>query len=86
VLFRRGKWDEARRELERAVALPTGADDPAVWDHLGDVYHRLGQRPRAIQSWRKAVTLYEAGYRPRNDGRYDEIKQKLQHLESMNDE
>ena len=41
VLFRRGKLDEARRELERAAKLPDGEDDPVVWDHLGDVCFRL---------------------------------------------
>ena len=38
VLFRRGQMDEACREMERASSLPGGADDPVVWDHLGDVY------------------------------------------------
>jgi tetratricopeptide (TPR) repeat protein len=81
VLFRRGKWEQARKELERAAALPGGADDPVVWDHLGDVYRRLDLTTQAREAWRKAVAMYEAGHRPRNDGRYDEIKQKLRLLE-----
>jgi tetratricopeptide (TPR) repeat protein len=81
VLFRRGKLEAARKELERALALPTGADDPVVWDHMGDVLHRLDRVPQAGAAWRKAVALYEAGRRPRNDGRYEEIQQKLRLLE-----
>jgi tetratricopeptide (TPR) repeat protein len=81
VLFRRGKWQEARKELERASAMPTGADDPVIWDHLGDVYYRLKQSELAAKSWREAVALYKAGRRPRNDGRYEEIQQKLRLLE-----
>jgi tetratricopeptide (TPR) repeat protein len=81
VLFRRGKLEEARKELERALALPSGAEDPVVWDHLGDVLRRLDRTPQAAAAWRKAVALYESGRRPRNDGRYEEIQQKLRLLE-----
>jgi tetratricopeptide (TPR) repeat protein len=81
VLFRRGQWEAARRELERAAGMDGGTDDPVVWDHLGDVLHRLGRKEEASAAWKKALTLYEAGVRRRGDGRYDEIKQKLRLLE-----
>ncbi len=77
VLFRRGRLEDACRELERAVGLPGGEDDPVVWDHLGDVCQRLGKTERATTAWKKALQLYELGVRRRNDGRYDDIKQKL---------
>jgi tetratricopeptide (TPR) repeat protein len=77
VLFRRGRLQDACRELERAAALPGGDDDPVVWDHLGDVCQRLGRTDRATVAWKKALQLYELGVRSRNDGRYDDIKQKL---------
>jgi tetratricopeptide (TPR) repeat protein len=79
VLFRRGRLAEACRELEKAAALPDGADDPVVWDHLGDVYFRLGQRDQAGAKWRQALGQYEAGAR-RRDERYQEIKDKLDKL------
>jgi tetratricopeptide (TPR) repeat protein len=78
VLFRKGRLEEARRELERAAALP-GDDDPVVWDHLGDVCFRQGQAPKAAESWQKALALYDAGAR-RIDDRYKEIKDKLRLL------
>jgi tetratricopeptide (TPR) repeat protein len=77
VLFRRGKLDEARKELERAVAMPGGDDDPVVWDHLGDVYARLDQARKAEEAWRKALALYKAGTRRRDNERQREIEQKL---------
>jgi tetratricopeptide (TPR) repeat protein len=80
VLFRRGRLEEARKELERATTLPTG-DDPVIWDHLGDVCHRLKDSAGAAAAWRKAVALYEAGRRPKSDGRCDEIQQKLRLVE-----
>jgi tetratricopeptide (TPR) repeat protein len=80
VLFRKGDWQGARRELEKAVSLPVGDDDPVVWDHLGDVYFRLQEMDKAGQAWRKAIALYESGGRRRPDERYREIKEKLKHL------
>ncbi len=82
VLFRRGRFAEARRELEKAVALPEGASDPVVWDHLGDVYFRLGDLGQARAAWTKAVSLYEVKRRRRLDEGYRELKHKLQLLES----
>jgi tetratricopeptide (TPR) repeat protein len=81
VLFRRGDLKGACRELERASQLPTGSDDPVVWDHLGDVYRGLGQRSKAAEVWKKALALYDSGHRRKTDERYAEIKQKLRLLE-----
>ncbi len=80
VLFRKGDWDGARRELEKAEALPAGGEDPVVWDHLGDVYFRLQKVEKATSAWRTAVELYESGGHRRPDERYREIKEKLRRL------
>jgi tetratricopeptide (TPR) repeat protein len=80
VLFRKGDWQGARRELEKAASLPLGEEDPVVWDHLGDVYFRLKEMDKAGRAWRKAIELYESGGRRRPDNRYREIKEKLKHL------
>ncbi len=80
VLFRKGDWPGARRELEKAASLPTGDDDPVVWDHLGDVYIRLKEADKAGSAWRKAIELYESGGRRRPEERYREIKEKLKQL------
>jgi len=81
VLFRRGKLAEARKELERASRLPGGDDDPVVWDHLGDVLARLDQREPARTAYEKALRLYAAGYRNRNDSAPGEIRKKIQLLQ-----
>lgn len=77
VLFRRGKLEEALKELEKASSLPRGEDDPVVWDHLGDVYFRLKQPQKALASWKKALSLYDLGTRRKSDGRYREIQDKI---------
>jgi tetratricopeptide (TPR) repeat protein len=81
VLFRRGDLKGARAELEKAVALPDGAEDPVVWDHLADVCYRQGDKERAGAAWRKAVELYDVVRERPADERYKEIKQKLKLLE-----
>ena len=63
------------------MALPDGAIDPVVWDHLGDVCFRRDDKPKAKAMWEKAKELYEAdgriSSRGRRDGRLDEVKRKL---------
>ncbi len=77
VLFRLGKLAEARDQLEKASGLPGGDDDPVVWDHLGDVCFRMDDKAKALENWKKAVSLYERGARRKNDGRHREIQEKI---------
>jgi tetratricopeptide (TPR) repeat protein len=77
VLFRRGQIDAARTWLEKAASLPGGAEDPVVWDHLGDVYFRLEQPAKARAAWGRAVELYEKEKRRKLDDHYKELKNKL---------
>ncbi len=53
--FRLGKYDDAVRELERAVALTPG--DPVVNDHLGDAYWKAGRTLEAGFKWNHARDL-----------------------------
>jgi tetratricopeptide (TPR) repeat protein len=81
VLFRRGRAEAARAEMEKACRLPEGADDPVVWDHAGDVYYKLGEVERARSAWEKAVDLYGGGGRRRADDRLKDIEHKLKLLD-----
>lgn len=78
VLFRRGDVTGAREWLEKAATQVGGAEDPVVWDHLGDVYSRMGERARAASAWRKALDLHEKDTRRKADDRILEIRRKLQ--------
>jgi tetratricopeptide (TPR) repeat protein len=77
VLFRRGQAGEGRRWLEQAAALPDGSADPTVWDHLGDVYYRLGEAAKARSAWESARRLYATERRPAGDDRPAEVERKL---------
>ncbi|MBM4071173.1 MAG: tetratricopeptide repeat protein [Planctomycetes bacterium] len=81
VLFRLGQTEAARRELERATALPDGSD-PTIWDHLGDVYYRLRETDRARAAWQRALQLYEQENHRRMDARYKDVQRKMKLLDS----
>src|SRR5262249_9747099 len=81
VLYRKGDLAGARRELERASKAPDG-DDPTIWDHLGDVYQRLGMAGQARQAWQTAAHYYERERRGRMERRYQEVRRKLQQLQT----
>lgn len=81
VLFRKGKLAEAREQLEKAAALPDGATDPTVWDHLGDVAFRAGDSKRAKEAWTKAAKQYESTHVGREGGRREEAVRKLKLVE-----
>jgi Flp pilus assembly protein TadD len=77
VLFRRGQLEDARKELEAAVALLDG-DDGAVWDHLGDVCCALGDGEGALAAWEKALHFYAKAKGHKMDERRRALREKVQ--------
>ena len=69
VLYRLGRLEQAKAELERAVRLTGG--DPTVHEHLGDVYRDLQQPDLARIQYRKALS---------SDARNERLKRKLETL------
>jgi len=53
VLYRLGRFPEAREQLEKAVKLTAG--DPVVREHLGDVYRDLQLPDLAREQYRLAA-------------------------------
>ena len=45
------------------MTLP-GGEDPTIWDHLGDTYHKLEQRDKAVEAWTKALEEAKSETRP----------------------
>ncbi len=77
VLFRKGQFQKAKEQLEKAVVLPDGEHDPVLHDHLGDVYFRLKQNDKAIHHWKQALKLYKDRWRRDREGRVKDIQEKL---------
>lgn len=66
VLYKRKRYKEAVPHLEKAVQLP-GGGDATIYDHLGDVYDKLGRKKDAKGAWKKALKKAE-------DARFKEEK------------
>jgi len=54
--FKKGRFEEARDELLRAEQMIETAD-PVVYDHIGRVFHELGEPQKAVEYLEKAVEL-----------------------------
>jgi tetratricopeptide (TPR) repeat protein len=81
VLYRQNRLAEAKVELEKATGLPDG-NDPVIWEHLGDVYVRLGQAAQARTAYARSVQLYEQDRRQTlPDPHCRDVKQKIKLLE-----
>lgn len=55
VLYRMGAFEESLQYIRRAANQP-GAS-AAVFEHLGDAYHALGDAPRAVDAWNRALEM-----------------------------
>ncbi|MDQ6860129.1 MAG: tetratricopeptide repeat protein [Verrucomicrobiota bacterium] len=56
LYFKKGKYDDALRDLLRAAQTIT-RDDPVVFEHIGDTYGKLGRTAQALEFWQKADSL-----------------------------
>ncbi|MBF0619086.1 MAG: tetratricopeptide repeat protein [Candidatus Omnitrophica bacterium] len=69
VYYRKGMYVDALKELNKANVL---IDDPVLFDHLGEVYMKLGNPDMAKKYWHKSLEL---------DGEQPVLKGKLQDVE-----
>lgn len=56
VHYRKGKYDDALKELLRAVQ-SLGHDDPVLFEHIGDTYSKLNRVAQALDFWQRAGAL-----------------------------
>jgi tetratricopeptide (TPR) repeat protein len=55
VKFRKGEFPEALKILLSASEIV--ADDPVIWEHIGDTYMELGQPDLALESYNRSVEV-----------------------------
>jgi TPR repeat protein len=67
IYYKAGDYDKAVKELKRAADI---REDAVVLDHLGDAYSKLGEKPEAERSWRRALNL--------TTKKQSELKEKIQ--------
>ena len=68
LYFKQGKFQEAIKELGRASIL---LKDPVIFDHLGDVYFKIGDMEKAKISWQNSLDL---------DSKQGKAKEKIDKL------
>lgn len=71
IYFKRGRFDEAARELAKAVQL---FPDAIIWEHLGDVRLKQGDNGAAWDAYRSAADLA-----PENNS----VRKKLKGMEKL---
>ncbi len=60
ILYLKGDWQGALDEQLQAIELVKEQGEevnPEFYDHLGDMYYRLGRVDEAVDSWKKALEL-----------------------------
>ena len=70
VFYRLGRFQDARREIVRAIGLMGDRIDATILDHAGDICAALGDMTNARDYWRRALHLD-------GDVDYDAIERKL---------
>lgn len=56
VLFKQGKYTEARTWQEKAIA-QGGSGEGVLVEHLGDILYKLGETAAAVDQWKKAKNI-----------------------------
>jgi tetratricopeptide (TPR) repeat protein len=80
VLFRCGNVVGAKEQLEKAAALPDGAVDGEIWDHLGDVYFQSNEPAKAKFAWETAAKLFSGDPQGKREGRAEWVAEKLKRI------
>ena len=63
VLFKRGKYEEAYKYLDKASQDPEEGNHIEIWDHVADCLVKLDKKKEAVAVWTKALKLEDASKR-----------------------
>lgn len=79
ILFEKGRYTEARIYIEQAMR--NGGDkSQVIVEHCGDIYFKLGEKEKAVEMWKKALTIEEPtdeGTVPRPEKEIRRLKRKV---------
>lgn len=56
ILYKQGKYKEAKGYIEKAISAIKGDGDATLYEHLGDIEYRIGNTDKALENWRLAKT------------------------------
>ena len=75
---REGDEKKIRKALEKLLEAVKKMPDPVIREHIGDVYHNLGELDKAEHEWRKSILLWEE--QPNEPPGPEGVKKKLEDL------
>ncbi len=56
ILYKQGKYKEAKTYIEKAINAIKGDGDATLYEHLGDIEYKIGDTNKALELWRTAAT------------------------------
>jgi tetratricopeptide (TPR) repeat protein len=54
ILYQQGKYHDALTYIQKAIAADKNNTDPTLWEHMGAIQYRLGNKDAAVDAWKKA--------------------------------
>lgn len=54
ILYKKGRYEEAKKYIEKAINDSKGNADATLYEHIGDIYYKLKDTDKAIEQWKKA--------------------------------
>lgn len=61
ILYKQGNYKKAEEYIQRAIEQERANASGTLWEHLGDVQYKLGNKNGALTSWQKAKELGTEG-------------------------
>ncbi len=80
VLYKRGKYAEALKYLEKAFQDPDQGDHLEIYDHVADCQAALGKKKEAVETWQKGLKLEDVSNRDAE--RRKAVQAKLKKLQA----
>ena len=75
------KWRDLKGDYEKALSYLNQADhfldDPVIYEHLGDVYEKVGTYGKALKAYRKALEKAKQEDKAKIDKKIEKIKKLL---------
>jgi tetratricopeptide (TPR) repeat protein len=80
VLYKRGKYEEALKYLEKSAADADEGNHIEIFDHVADCLVKLGKKKEAIAKWEAALKLEDVSKRDKE--RRKKVEEKLKKLKA----
>ena len=72
ILYKKGNYEKAREYVQKAIDLAGGKADATLYDHLGNIYFKLGASDKAIENWK--ISKQKGNDSPLIDKKISEVK------------